>query len=57
MRTLVIIALLGWTAWRLADVERQRYALAMGLCTPQEVSCDVQSRTSWGWNLWYGLMP
>lgn len=68
MRTLLILALgasLVWTSLRLADVERQRYALVSGMCStdPQSMSalidmmdCVVaaEPRTSWLWNLWYG---
>lgn len=58
-----LVVLLVWTSIRLADVERQRYALLTGLCQPDPQSARalmdclqaVEPRTSWLWNLWYGL--
>ena len=66
MRGLSLVALavlLIWTSVRLADVERQRYALLTGLCQPDPqaaralMDClqTVEPRTSWLWDLWYGL--
>ena len=67
MRTLLLLLLIPaliWTGARLADVERQRYALFLGMCERSEADLgsffrcldDIQPRTSWSWNLWYGLM-
>jgi hypothetical protein len=70
MRTLIILTLcasLAWTSLRLADVERQRYAMLAGMCQlePQSaralldmLDCveTAEPRTSWLWNLWYGLV-
>lgn len=56
---LIVIAVL---AWRLADVERRRYLLMTGMCqNTWELSVYVdcletkQPRTSWWWNLFYGV--
>jgi hypothetical protein len=57
------VAALAFTSLRLADVERQRYALLMGLCQSDlqsdRASMDclqtVEPRTSWLWDFWYGL--
>ncbi|QCO54841.1 hypothetical protein EOK75_02980 [Pseudorhodobacter turbinis] len=58
----VLLVTLAFTGWRLADVERQRYALLWGLCqsipeAPRSLDClkEVQPRTSRLWNLFYGL--
>jgi hypothetical protein len=65
MRTAVILSLifaLGWTGLRLADVERQRYALITGICEidhadSHSIDClqSAEPRTSRLWNLYYGL--
>lgn len=59
---LILALALVWVSWRLADVERQRYALFLGMCPsamegPQSLICldTVKTRTSWLWNLYYGL--
>lgn len=57
---IVLFAALAFTSYRLAHVENQRYALFLGMCkdaSPVDASClkKVQTRTSWGWNLYYGL--
>ncbi len=56
----VLVAALAFTSYRLAHVENHRYALMLGMCktTPiVDVTCleKVQTRTSWAWNLYYGL--
>lgn len=59
----VLAVVLCWLGGRLADVERQRYAMQVGLCgggataKPALVDClrSAQPRTSWWWNLYYGL--
>lgn len=66
MKDILVVALallLAFTLWRLGDVERQRYALLVGMC-PSEIApanpiClkDVQVRTSPLWNIYYGLLP
>lgn len=64
--TIVLAAALIWTSLRLADVERQRYALISGMCQTDSQSPSTlaemldcvdtaEPRTSWLWNLWYGL--
>lgn len=60
---LVLVAIICWGAFRLADVERQRYAMQTGLCggAPPAglpaAACLVsaQPRTSWWWNLFQGI--
>ncbi len=59
---LMAVALV-WLCLRLEDVERQRYALLTGLCkfNPANVkSLDcletAKPRSSWAWNLFYGIM-
>lgn len=49
--------------WRLADVERQRYALVTGICDieqaqPRSLDClaTAEPRVSWLWNLYYGIL-
>ncbi len=57
------VVALAFTSLRLADVERQRYALLIGLCQPDPQSAralmdclqTVEPRTLWLWDLWYGL--
>lgn len=58
----LLVVALSWTCYRLADVERQRYALLLGICrfvpeNPRSLDClrDVQPRASWAWDLFYGL--
>jgi hypothetical protein len=55
---LILAALVVWGAFRIADLERQRYALSTGLCAAFDPAClaAVQPRTSWAWNLYYGLI-
>jgi hypothetical protein len=65
MRVALIVILAGalaFTAVRLADVERQRYAMLVGLCdldpaVPSSYKCleTVEPRTSRWWDLYYGL--
>jgi hypothetical protein len=64
MKVLVVVLLvaLGFMAHQLAVVENQRYALALGMCTSEtlpgpDFRClsTVQTRTSWLWNLYYGV--
>ncbi len=68
MRILTIFALaaaLAYTSLRLADVERQRTAMFLGMCLRDEANLsaffdcltNIQTRTSWAWDLWYGLFP
>ncbi len=65
MRNSIIVLLvvaLGWSGWRLAEVERQRYALVTSLCqidpaNPRTVDClrTAEPRSSRLWNFYYGL--
>ena len=57
MLLLSIVALV-LTLWRLADVERQRYALFVGICGPFAVDFldSAEPRTNRLWNLHYGLV-
>ncbi len=68
VRIFLIIALavaLIYTIIRLADVERQRYAMFLYMCPRVEANLNTffdcitnaQPRTSWTWDLWYGLNP
>jgi hypothetical protein len=57
-----LLAMLAFTANRLAEVENQRYALLLNMCPGKhgllpDSRClaTVQTRTSWLWNLYYGL--
>ena len=60
---LILVAVVFWGAFRLADVERQRYAMQSGLCGGEPpaslptAACliSAQPRTSWWWNLFYGV--
>lgn len=61
---LVLAITLGWTLWRLGDVERQRYVMLVGTCERDAVGLwDFQCletsepRTSRLWDIAYGLMP
>lgn len=66
MRNLLLLLLavaLGGVCWRLADVERQRYALVTGICDidlaqPRSLDClaTAQPRENWLWDLYYGLI-
>jgi hypothetical protein len=60
---LVLLLVVGYMAHQLAVVENQRYALALGMCKSAVLPAPdfhclstVQTRTSWLWNLYYGLM-
>lgn len=66
MKNFIIVALaaaLAFTSVRLAHVENQRYAMLLGICGESDVTnfkrfdCldKVETRTSWVWNLYYGL--
>lgn len=66
MRVLLIVCLsaaLFYCCQRLVEVENQRYALLLGMCQRQDLivlhdlGClaKVETRTSWTWNLYYGL--
>jgi hypothetical protein len=60
---LVLSGLLVFVAARLVHVENQRYALLTGMCRSSldaklpNLRClrAVETRTSWGWHLYYGL--
>ena len=68
MKSVIIIVLLvmcGYLADRLVRTENQRYALFLNMCEEQrfpeldlpDFKCldAVQTRTSWVWQLFYGL--
>ncbi|MDQ0422464.1 hypothetical protein J2045_003512 [Peteryoungia aggregata LMG 23059] len=65
MRTLALFVLAGISAfslWRLGDVERERYALILGMCRNQstlglDANCleTVEPRESRLWDIYYGL--
>ena len=59
---ILLVILLVFTAIRLADVERQLYALITGMCLRNAENLSmfdclskVQPRSSNWWNLFYGL--
>lgn len=53
----VLIVLVAFLAHRVAVLENQRYALQTGVCERTSVGCldTIQTRTSWLWNLIYGI--
>ena len=55
---LLSIVALGLTLWRVAEVERQRYALFTGHCDEFDIECleTADPRTSRLWNLYFGLV-
>jgi hypothetical protein len=65
MRTMALFILAGISAfslWRLGDVERERYALILGMCRDQSIlgldaHCleTVEPRESRIWDIYYGL--
>lgn len=59
---LILTVALVFVSYRLAEVERERYVLELGLCSsvlvwPEPSKCirDAEPRTSMWWNLYYGL--
>lgn len=72
MKGLLLVVLtvaLAWTAYRLGEVERQRYALAIGICPSFATAglggdlssyhnciAEVAPRSSSVWNILYGLL-
>ena len=44
-------------AFRVVHLENRNYAMQTGLCEPADFECleTVQTRTSWLWNLFYGI--
>ncbi|PZU88322.1 MAG: hypothetical protein DI528_05530 [Shinella sp.] len=67
MKSLLIIVLavgLGWSLYRLGDVEREHYAMLTGMCKQDsfgiyDFECldTAEPRTSWLWDIVYGLFP
>ncbi|MDX0741207.1 hypothetical protein GOD71_27315 [Sinorhizobium medicae] len=58
---LMLLVALAWTAWRLSDVESDRYALLTGICDATEVRAieclrTAEPRISRFWDLYYGLV-
>lgn len=60
----VLIAALAFALWRLGDVDRQRYAMLVGLCDQDtlgiyDMECleSAEPRTSRIWDIYYGLIP
>ena len=59
----LLVVLCGFLADRVVREENQRYALLVGMCTAQgpldvpDFDCleDVQTRTSWLWQLYYAV--
>lgn len=61
---ILLTAALSWTLLRLGDVERERYAMFVGLCQQSfigvwDTRCleTVEPRTSRIWDIWYGALP
>jgi hypothetical protein len=63
----VLLVLVGYLADRVVRLENQRYALMVGMCQREIVpgarrvpdfNClnDVQTRTWWGWHLFYAVV-
>ena len=67
MKSLLIVLLavaLGWSLFRLGDVEREHYAMLTGMCKQDAVGIydfgcleTVEPRTNRLWDIAYGLMP
>jgi hypothetical protein len=66
MRNIVIVVLLialGYITWRAGDVERQRYAMLVGMCPDPVTGIDpvcvakAEPRTSRLWDVYYALVP
>jgi hypothetical protein len=67
MKTLLIVLLaagLGWSVFRLGEVERERYVMLVGLCEQDDIGIwdfecleTAEPRTSRLWDIAYGLMP
>lgn len=66
MKNALIVVLLASVVFltaRLVTIENQRYAAVLGMCPGkqvphmQDLAClaAIQSRTSWGWHLFYAL--
>ncbi len=61
---LILITIVVWMGVRIADLERQNYAMITGLCAPEtpsslpstECLMSVKSRESFLWDLFYGLL-
>lgn len=59
---IILSVLVIWLAASLVRVENQRYALSLGMCidptlkvADQACLSKVETRTSWLWQLLYGL--
>jgi hypothetical protein len=64
LAVVVLVLLAGFSLWRLGDVERQRYALSLGMCPQDEIGLynfkcmdEIEPRTSRLWDVFYGLFP
>lgn len=63
MKVIVLVAALAFVSWRLADVERQRYAAVVGMCPGTITLIDpvclssAEPREGMLWNFAYGVMP
>lgn len=60
---LIAAAMIAFLGWRVAELERQRYALFVGMCDRDPldplpwIRCVAREnpRTSQWWNLYYGV--
>ena len=67
MKSFLIVLLavaLGWTLYRLGDLERQNYAMVVGLCKQDAIGIldfkcldTAEPRSSRVWDIFYGLQP
>jgi hypothetical protein len=67
MKSLLIVLLaaaLGWSLYRLGEVEREHYAMLTGMCSQDPIGIydfgcleTAEPRTSRLWDIAYGLMP
>jgi len=60
---IVLIGILAFVLWRLGDVERERYALLVGMCRDKspvglDANCleTVEPRKNRLWDIFYGLV-
>ena len=62
LSAVILVVAILWLGWRVAELERQRYAMIAGMCAieaanPRSLKClrSAQPRTSVFWNFYYGL--
>jgi xanthine/uracil permease len=63
MLVAALVVSLAFTLYRLGEIERQRYAMLVGLCLGTITAIDpvcvasAQPRENAWWNIYYGLSP